>query len=284
MNIGQIQIQPLDGGRFKLDGGAMFGIVPKPLWSRVTDVDAQNRIPLATNCLLIRTPRHNALVDTGVGIKHSAKERSIYEIADADPLKDSLAMHGLTFDRLDAVILSHLHFDHAGGLTRLAPDGQLTATFPNAEVIVQRAEWEAAVSGLPEWIASYPPEHFELFARSGRLRLIQGDTEILPGISSRLTAGHSPGHQAIVIHDGNETGVYLGDICPTWNHLPGMWCMAYDADLTQVRRIKPVLLGQIADEGWWALSDHDPRWPCVRIERDPKRQFRVLTQGGDSWN
>ena len=150
------------------------------------------------------------------------------------------------------MILSHLHFDHAGGGIRREGDRPSVTTFPRAEYVVQKLEWEIATAGYPELRAAYPQENIAPLQDSGQLRLVDGDVEILPGIRARITGGHTDGQQALFIESDGQTAVYLADACPTWRHLPSLWCMSYDMDLLQSRRIKPILLGEIADRGWLA--------------------------------
>jgi glyoxylase-like metal-dependent hydrolase (beta-lactamase superfamily II) len=275
MKLGQFTISTVSGGRFRPDGGTMFGVVPKVMWSKLISVDQYNCIPQATNCVLVQTGRQNVLIDTGYGSKLRDKERTLLSADPGDPIVDNLKAKGLTPDDIDVVILSHLHFDHAGGGIRLA-DGKLVTTFPRAEYVVQRLEWEIAMAGYPELRAAYPVDNFEPLKDSGQLRLVDGDGEIIPGIYARITGGHTNGQQALFIESAGQTAVYLADACPTWRHLPSLWCMSYDMDLLQSRRIKPLLLGEIADRGWLALSDHDPDHAAARLRRDPDREFAVI--------
>ncbi|HIF30610.1 MAG: MBL fold metallo-hydrolase [Pirellulaceae bacterium] len=274
MQLGDFTLTTISGGRFRLDGGAMFGVVPKPLWERCLPADEKNRVPMATNCLLIEAPDGTrTLIDTGYGTRFTDKQRAIYEMPNRSELVDGLNTLGLTPSDIDMVILSHLHFDHAGGGCQQNIDGQVRPLFTNAQYIVQRREWDVAMCGESEWSAIYDRSNFACLAESGQLELVDGDAEIAAGIQARLTGGHSPGHQAIVIQNGNEAAVYLGDICPTWDHLPMMWCMAYDANVVDVRREKTKLLGEIVDRQMWALSDHDSRHAAARLSRDKRRDF-----------
>ena len=156
------------------------------------------------------------------------------------------------------------------------PTANWCTTFPRAEYVVQRLEWEIAMAGYPELRAAYPMENI---APSGGLgpasSWSMATCEIMPGISARITGGHTNGQQALFIESGGETAVYLADACPTTRHLPSLWCMSYDMDLLQSRRIKPLLLGEIADRGWLALFDHDPDHAAARLRRDPDREFAV---------
>ncbi len=275
LEIGELRLTTVPGGDFRLDGGAMFGVVPRPLWMKRSAPDELNRIALATNCTLVETHNLRVLIDTGYGTKLSEKEHEIYATGSAGGVVESLKAIGLSPDDIDIVVLSHLHFDHAGGGTKRVEDGTIVPTFANARYCIQRKEWEAATSGLPEWVASYPVENFACLAESGQLELIDGEAEIAPGVRGIWTGGHSPGHQLIAVESEGQLGVYLGDLCPTWNHLRQMWCMAYDAHVTQVRKKKPEILGWLADQDAWLLSDHDPVRPWVKIRRDEKREFVV---------
>ena len=252
----------------------MFGVVPKVMWSKLIPVDEFNCIQQATNCVLVQTGRQNILIDTGYGSKLRDKERALLRADAGDPIVESLRAKGLSPEDIDLVILSHLHFDHAGGGIRLAGE-KLVTTFPRAEYVVQRLEWEVAMAGYPELRAAYPLENIAPLENSGQLRLIDGDLEIVAGLSARITGGHTNGQQALFIESEGQTAVYLADACPTTRHLPSLWCMSYDMDLLQSRRIKPLLLGEIADRGWLALFDHDPDYAAARLERDPDREFAV---------
>lgn len=275
MQLGSFQLDTISGGRFWTDGGSMFGIIPKPMWSRLIPTDEQNRIPQGTNCILVRTGKNTVLIDTGYGSKIPGKQLGYMLGESGNPLFASLQSVGVEPDEIDTVIFSHLHFDHAGGATLLNDRGTLVDSFPNAQYVAQKLEWDMATAGHFELRNAYPQENILPLEKTGRLKLIEGDVEILPGIRSIVTGGHTHGHQAIVIESDGQGAMYLADACPTWRHLPSLWCMAFDEDLLQARRIKPVLLGQIADNNWLGLSDHDPDHAAVRIERDSKREFVV---------
>ncbi len=274
MKLGQFVLSTVSGGGFRSDGGTMFGVVPKALWSKLIAPDENNCIRQATNCVLVQTGRQNVLIDAGYGSKLTEKEKALLDADPGDPIVASLAAKGLAPADIDLVILSHLHFDHAGGGIR-ADGERLVTTFPRAEYVVQRLEWDTATAGYPELRAAYPQENIAPLAGSPQLRIVDGDVEIAPGFHARITGGHTNGQQAILIESEGQVAVYLADACPTWRHLPSLWCMSYDMDLLQSRRIKPVLLGEIADHGWLALFDHDPDHAAARLRRDPKREFAV---------
>jgi glyoxylase-like metal-dependent hydrolase (beta-lactamase superfamily II) len=273
--LGEFELTTISGGVFHIDGGTMFGVVPKTLWSRLIPPDDQNRIAQQTNCVLVRTGQQTVLIDTGYGSKLSEKERRIFNIAEGDPLVRNLNAKGVGVDEIDVVILSHLHFDHAGGATQISENGALRPTFPNAEYVAQRHEWVTATAGYPELRAAYPQDNLLPLQEAGQLRLIDGNAEIVPGIRAFVTGGHTQGHQAIFLESGGETAIYLGDTCPTTRHLPALWCMGYDLDILHLRRLKPDLLGQVADNDWLALFDHDPDHAAARLVRDNRRDFAV---------
>ena len=193
----------------------------------------------------------------------------------------NLSAVGLSAGDIDVVIFSHLHFDHAGGATRIDSDGKLVPTFPNAEYVAQRTEWFNATADYPELRGAYPQENLLPLRESGQLRLIDRDAEIMTGLRTMVTGGHSDGHQVVIIESVGETAVYLGDICPTSRHLPVLWCLAYDVNLLQTRRSKASILGRIADQGWLALFDHDPDHVGARLNRDPQKDFVASTLLGN---
>ena len=275
MQLGAFELTTVSGGHMWLDGGTMFGVVPKSLWNRTIDCDEKNLIPQATNCLLIRTPDRLVLIDTGYGSKLREKQLRLFKAEPGDPLADSLDQVGVSVDQVDTVILTHLHFDHVGGATRLDESGEPVVTFPNAEFVVQRGEWDVATSNLTELRGAYPDQSFKLLQASNRLRFVEPEEEIIPGFRARLTPGHTEWHQSIEIQSDGHGEMYLGDLCPTTRHLQMAWCMSYDVNMLATRRSKRRLLGEIADNGWLAFFDHDPDQPFARIERDESREFRL---------
>lgn len=275
MQLGQFQLFTVSGGRFRSDGGTIFGVVPRAVWSREIEVDNNNMIPQATNCVLIDTGNQKILVDTGYGPKLPEKQRKIISAETGQPLVESLAEVGVTPADVDMVILSHLHFDHAGGATTVNKAGELTPTFPNAEYVTQRREWAIATAEYPELAGAYPPENLHPLKASGQLQLVDGTAEVAGGVWLEVTGGHTEGHAAVVIESEGRTAVYLGDLCPSTRHLPSRWCMAYDVDLMETRRQKPEWLRRIVRNDWLALFDHDPDTAASRLEEDSRKEFRV---------
>lgn len=273
MKFGSMELKTVSGGLCFLDAGTLFGVVPKVLWERKLQADDRNRIPQETNCVLATIDGRNVLVDTGYGSKLPEKQQRNLTSEPGDPLLRNLKEAGFEPEDIDVVVFSHLHFDHAGGGTRTNDAGEIVPSFPNAEYIAQRREWVMATSGLPELRGAYPQENLLPLQDSGQLRLIDGNVEIMPGLRSLVTGGHTEGHQALLFESAGQTAVFLGDICSSRMHLPVLWCMAYDTDLMQTRRSKADLLGEIADNDWLALLDHDPDYAAVRLSRDDRSDF-----------
>ena len=268
--VGRLRCHLLEAGLQRLDGGAMFGVVPKPLWERRIQPDARNRIPLAMRCVLVEHPDGPVLIDTGLGNKEDAKFLDIYGIENAGlegatQLEDALGSIGVLPGDVRWVINTHLHFDHAGGNTTMDPELEgderrhVRPTFPAATYVVQRRELEFARHTNERTRASYLPPNFEPVAAAGKFTLLDGDGEVLPGIRARLTPGHVPFHQSILIADGDETACFLGDIVPTSAHLPLPWIMGYDLEPLRSLETKRALLADAAREGWRLIFEHDPR-------------------------
>ena len=275
MQLGDFELRTISGGNYCIDGGSMFGVVPRTVWTRYISVDNLDRIQQRTSCVLVRTGRENVLIDTGYGNKLTEKEQRNFGSELGEPLTASLAAVGLSAADINVVVLSHLHFDHAGGATKFDSNRQVIPSFPNATYVVQRREWTTAAAEYPELRAAYHLPNFVPLKEAGQLRLIDGNAEIVPGLRAWVTGGHTEAHQAIVIESGGAGAIYLGDVCPTFRHLPTLWCIAYDLELLKLRRIKPEVLGTVADRGWWALCDHDPDHAAAKLRRDDKRDFAV---------
>ncbi|HET7024788.1 MAG TPA: MBL fold metallo-hydrolase [Gemmatimonadales bacterium] len=278
--VGNLTCHTLEAGLQHLDGGAMFGVVPKTLWTRRIPADDRNRIPLAMRCLLIEHSAGLILVDTGLGNKEDPKFQDIYGIQNAGTkgptqLEDALAELGRRPEEIDWVVNTHLHFDHAGGNTSAEgrrdagaqemksgaarPSGSppLRLSFPNATYVVQRGELEFARHTNERTRASYLPPNFDPVDQAGRWKLLDGPGEIFPGVSARLTPGHVPFHQSIVIKDAGDTAIFLGDVMPTSAHLPLAWIMGYDLEPLRTLESKRALLAQAGAEGWMFIFEHD---------------------------
>jgi len=276
MQLGDWQLDTVSGGSFGIDGGVMFGVVPKTLWSGVATADESNRIRVANNCVLARNGRQTILIDAGYGGKYAPLDRKFYGLEPGEPLVESLAALGVATEQVDMVVMSHLHFDHAGGLTRYTPKRELVLTFPRARHFVGRIEWDDAVQ-CAEVQTAYSPENLGPLEASGQLVLIDGNAEIVPGLRACMTGGHTRGHLSLRFESGGEVAAYLGDFCPTTHHVRRMWHTAYDTYPLETRRRKPQVLGEAADRRWWILWNHDPKIAVSRVERHPKREF-IITE------
>ncbi len=256
--LGRFTLHEVRDGTFALDGGAMFGVVPKPLWSKKLPADDRNRVPLALRCLLIEDGKRKILVDDGIGQKWDAKQKEIYAIDhSAHDLDRELARAGVTREQVTDVILTHLHFDHAGGTTR-QEGGALALSFPNATYHLQRRNWKWAHQSSEKDAGSFRAENFDLLEKSGRLHLLEGATELYPGVELLLFEGHTVGLQLPRVSDGDAALVYCGDLVPTTAHLRPSWVMAYDLyPLTSVEE-KKMLLAQAIEERTVLFFEHDP--------------------------
>jgi glyoxylase-like metal-dependent hydrolase (beta-lactamase superfamily II) len=270
MHLGEIEVLYLDGGKFGLDGGAMFGVVPKVLWEKKSSPDEKNRIRMRANSLLVRAANKTIVVETGNGTQWDPKLRAIYAIEDGDPLLDSLANAGVQPGQVDLVINTHLHFDHAGGNTRLA-NGRVVPTFPRAWYIVQRGELEHAMNPTERDRASYFPENIQAVSNEERWELLEGDQEILPGISVARIPGHNADIQAVKITGGGKTLAFVADLLPTRHHIPLPWIMAYDLYPLETLETKRLWVRRIVEEGWIVVFGHDPDIAVATLrERDGK--------------
>ena len=270
MTFGDYQIDLVEAGRLGLDGGAMFGIVPKPLWERHVAADERNRISLAMRCLLLRGHGRVVLVDTGMGHKADAAFREIYAVDHGhSALVPGLAALGVQPGDVTDVLLTHLHFDHGGGATERDADGALRLVFPHAAHHVQRRHWEWAHAS-PRESASFLPENLDPLAASGRLVLHDGPGEIVPDVEVVLVDGHTRAQQLPLIHGPEGTLFYPADLVPTAAHVPLLWGMAYDIEPLVTIAEKERLLGRAAAEGWLLVFEHDAATATARVEATAK--------------
>ena len=257
ITLGSFELTPLTDGFFALDGGAMFGVVPKPLWERVAPPDTRNRIRMAMRPLLIRGDR-TVLIDAGAGDKMDAKAADIYGFDREYRLEHALQDAGVSPSEIDVVIASHLHFDHAGGFTVRWPDGTVRPRFPNAQHIVRRLEWQDALTPHERNRASYFNENYAPLQDAGLLTLVDEDGEVLPGVSLRRTGGHTRGHHMIQIESGDRTAVFVADLIPTTAHVPLPWIMGYDLYPMETLDFKRAFLREAIEREYLLLFEHDP--------------------------
>ena len=270
MRIGPYQIHSLETGRFGLDGGAMFGVVPKTLWSRTNPSDERNRIHLAMRALLILYEDRKILVDVGCGHKFSDKLKDIYGLDHSRfTLEGSLAAHRIHPEDITDVILTHFHFDHAGGATCYR-DHRLHLTFPAATHYIQQSQWERALKPSEKDRGSYMSMDIDPFRGHPQLKILEGPCELFPGLQLLISNGHTVGLQMVKIQDDATTLFFCGDMMPTASHLPLPYLMGFDIyPLTTIKE-KRCYLQQACEEDWIIALEHDPNYQAIRIRPGKK--------------
>ena len=267
--LGHFHLDVVSDGTFWIDGGTVFGVVPRVIWEKLSPPDERNRIPLALKSLLIRTPEALVLVETGIGTKLSARDQKHHNFG-RGTLVAELAEIGVRPEDVDFVIDTHLHFDHCGGNTVLE-GGTPRPTFPRAKYVIQKREWEDAThaDGLTQ--AGYDPADFAVLAETGQLRLIDGDVEIVPGVTCRLTGGHTRGHQMVLVHSHGLTACYPGDVMLSTMHIKPNYITAYDLSQERTYAVKVKLIEEACEGRWVIVWGHDPKEWLSRLEkRDDK--------------
>ena len=274
MKLGDFEIYTLSDGTFGLDGGQMFGVVPKPLWEKKLPADERNRVRLGLTCLLVRTGKYNVLIETGIGEKFDAKHAGIYNIDHSSNLLDDLSRHGLGADDVDIVINTHLHFDHCGWNTR-REGKRVVPTFPKARYFMQRAEWEHAMhpndrdraSYLEEWFAPAEPQTV----------FIEGAHEVVPGVRVELAPGHVRDMQCVWVESQGKSACFISDLIPTRAHIPFPWIMAFDLYPMDTLASKKRLLPQLAENHTLIVFPHDAEVPWGTLtEIDGKVEFQPV--------
>jgi glyoxylase-like metal-dependent hydrolase (beta-lactamase superfamily II) len=262
MKLGKFEIAILSDGTLALDGGQMFGVVPKALWERKLPADARNRVRLGLNCLLVRTGTDNVLIETGIGDKFEPKFTDIYGIEKSTTLLVELKKRGLEPADITAVINTHLHFDHCGWNTRI-DNGRVVATFPRAQYFIQEGEWDHALHPTERDAASYRIDFF----RPAELQteFLQGDQEIMPGIRVEVMPGHTRNMQCVWIESEGECACFVSDLVPTSAHLAYPWIMAYDLYPLETLANKHRLLPRLVERNALVVFPHDAQTPCVRL-------------------
>jgi len=270
MKIGAYEIVALETGRFSLDGGAMFGVVPWVFWSKLNPPDERQRIELAARCWLVRGHGRTILVDDGNGTKWPEKLRDIYKLDNSSgDLLASLRNQGLTPDDITDVILTHLHFDHAGGSTTIV-DGKLVPTFRNARYYVQKKQWELSQSPTDKDRGSFMRDDFMPLKEHGVLELVDGEFEIFPGIELLVCNGHTSAQQLAKVSDGGTTMLFCCDLIPTTSHTPWPYIMGYDVRPLVTIEEKKKILGRAYEEGWILFLEHDPRTVAITLKAAEK--------------
>jgi glyoxylase-like metal-dependent hydrolase (beta-lactamase superfamily II) len=272
MFFGDYRVEVVPDTEFRLDGGAMFGVVPRALWSKVSPPDEDNRVRLNMNCLFVETETERILIETGAGDKWSPRHEAMYGIRRERPFSETLrAIAGVGAEEISIVVNTHLHFDHAGGNTKLDAAGRIVPTFPNARYFVSRAEYEHALQPHERDRASYLPENWQAIEKSGQLELKEANYEVAPGLQMETIAGHSRTMQCARLTRGGQTLFCFADLVPTRAHIPLAWIMGYDLFPVETLEAKKHLLPQAARENWLCLFYHDAEAPLGRVvEEDGK--------------
>jgi glyoxylase-like metal-dependent hydrolase (beta-lactamase superfamily II) len=275
LTIGRLKVHAIQAGGQRLDGGAMFGVVPKPLWERRIQADERNRIQLGMRCLLVEHERGLVLIDNGAGNKETQKFHEIYGVENSGAdgrtlLEDGLQSLGVNAGDIALMIDTHLHFDHAGGNTFVDGGGAVRPTFPNARYVVQRGEYEWAMHTNERTAASYFPHNFEPVVAAGLYEFVNGETEIWPGIRLIPTPGHTPYHQSVLLESDGAKAFYPADLSPTAQHVPLPWIMGYDVEPLRTLESKRTMWRRAVDEEWLVIFEHDAFVTSARIVSDGK--------------
>lgn len=274
MKIGDYNLHSIQTGLFKLDGGAMFGVVPKNLWTKTNPSDDMNRIDMCTRALLLENDKKKILIDTGIGYKLSDKINKIYDVDFSHyTLEKSLKEKGLTREDITDVILTHLHFDHAGGNTYYDEDGQLQIAFPNATYHVQKKHYYWALNPTERDKASFFPENYKILEEKQVLKFYEGESKFDDIIKLCPVDGHTPHMQLIKASDGEQTLFYLADLIPTAGHVPLPYIMGYDLFPLTTLEEKRKYLKNISEENWTVFFEHDPHNEAAKIGFGDKGYF-----------
>ncbi len=274
--LGKFELTVIADRTYRSDGGQMFGVVPKRLWGAQVPSDDRNRITMGMNSLLVRTGGETVLIETGAGNKLNPKQMDIWAV---DPNRDyleRLAAAGFPADAIDVVINTHLHFDHCGWNTVRDAEGRIQPAFPRARYYVQRGEWERAREQHERDRISYLDENYTPLVESGRMTLLEGDRELLPGIRVRVLSGHTRWMQVVELRSGGECACYISDLMPTRWHLQPTWMTAFDLYPLETIANKRRLLESAARERWLLVFTHDPEMPWSTIASDEHGKFRLL--------
>jgi glyoxylase-like metal-dependent hydrolase (beta-lactamase superfamily II) len=272
MTFGDLELIPLLDGYFRLDGGAMFGVVPKPLWEKRVAADEKNRILLGLRPLVVRGER-TLIIDAGIGDKIDAKFAGIYGVDRARHLAHSMADAGLSEDDIDIALASHLHFDHVGGFTARDGSGALVPRFRRARYIARTAEWDDAIHPHERNRASYLGEHFLPLKEAGVLELLPGDDQIMPGVRVERTGGHTMHHQVVIIESAGRTAVFAADMIPTTAHVDEPWIMGYDLYPMDTLAFKRRFIREAIEGEYLIFFEHDPAVAAGYIREKDGRKY-----------
>ena len=272
MEFGPYTLDIINDGNFWLDGGSMFGVVPKTLWSRLIESDEHNRIRVATNCLLVRSSSGTVLIETGLGDHYDEKQHKIYSFEFDERLPGGLSRLGVAPEDVDVVIQTHLHFDHCGSLAQRAASGGYTPTFPRAELVVQSSEWQDALN--PDFRSKpsfFPKAFYRSIEKAGLLRLVEGKEEVVPGISVMPMGGHTRGHQIVEIRHGDQRVFYLGDFIPMSSQVHAPYIAGYDLFPLTTLEHKLEFVPPVIENGWIVVFEHDTSVPLATLHEENGR-------------
>lgn len=267
MKFGSFEIIPFVEQKFRLDGGSMFGVIPKKIWGRMISSDDNNLIPMQANLFLLKAGGNNILFDTGLGDVISEKEQKIYAATGDTNIEGGLKKLGVSPEEIDYVLLTHLHTDHSGGAV-VEKNGELKPRFPNAKYIVQKDEWQDATNPDERTAAVYIPERLKVIESAGLLELIDGDRELMPGIKAVKTGGHTRGHQAFEVTSGGTTVVYYADIVPSEHHIRVPFVPSTDLFPLDTMKVKRELLKRLLSEDMVIAFDHDIEIGLGRVREE----------------
>lgn len=268
--VGRFELRSIVAGRFALDGGALFGLVPRPLWSKEMEPDAENRVGLVARCVVIDVDGRRILVDAGPGTHWPDRRREIFRI-ESDGVVGALEAAGIPADSVTDVVVTHLHWDHAGGLTVHSDDGSVRLAFPRAAHHIQRRNWKWAHTPSERDYRSYRSADFAALEDSGRVHFIEGETEMLPGLMLLVSEGHTVGQQLVRLEGDGQTALVCADTIPTAAHLRIAWGMGYDLYPLTVIEEKKQVLAQALEEGWMLVFPHDPRLAACTVREENGR-------------
>jgi glyoxylase-like metal-dependent hydrolase (beta-lactamase superfamily II) len=272
IGLGDFELTILSDGEYFLDGGAFFGVIPKIMWQRRWQPDELNRLRAGLNSVLVRGGEKTVLIETGIGNKMNDKLRKIY--GNEEKLLGSLAEAGVAPEEIDVVINTHLHFDHCGWNT-IYRDGRAIPTFPNAQYFVQEGEWRHGQLQTERDRISYISDNYNPLIESGQMTLLNGDRELLPGISVRVYPGHTAHMQAVIIESQGKKACYISDLIPTTHHLDVAWGMGFDLYPLDTLYSKKKFYAEAVKENWLVLFTHDPKVPAAHLEQSEDGKYQA---------